>query len=173
MKARMDAQKAIRKAGELCSKQTKWTPYVKGQKVWLEGTHLSTSHPFTKLCPKQFGPFQITEILGPVTYRLSLPKRWRIHNAFHRALLSPYVETKEYGVNFTEPSPDLIDGEAEWEVERILGSRHHRRKKELQYLIKWKGYSAAHNSCESVNNVNTSELFEEFYQKQPMPIKAV
>jgi hypothetical protein len=63
----------MRRAGELCSKQTKWTPYIKGQKVWLEGTHLSTSHPFTKLHPKQFGPFQITEVLGPVTYRLSLP----------------------------------------------------------------------------------------------------
>jgi len=49
---RFQAQKAMRRARELCSKQTKWTPYVKGQKVWLEGTHLSTSHPFVKLCPK-------------------------------------------------------------------------------------------------------------------------
>jgi hypothetical protein len=50
--ARVQAQKAMRRAGELHTKQTKWTPYVKGQKVWLEGTHLSTSHPFTKLHPK-------------------------------------------------------------------------------------------------------------------------
>src|SRR6266850_2307219 len=49
------------------SKHTRWTPYVKGQKVWLEGTHLSTSHPFVELHPKRFGPFQITETLGSVT----------------------------------------------------------------------------------------------------------
>ena len=116
---------SMRRAGELHSKQTKWTPYVKGQKVWLEGMHLSTSHLFTKLWPKQFGPFQITEVLGPVTYRLSLLERWKIHNTFHVTLLSPYVETEEHGVNFTEPPPNLIEGKPEWEVEKILGSRQH------------------------------------------------
>jgi hypothetical protein len=121
--ARVHASKAMRRAGELRSKQTKWTAYVKGQKVWLEGMHLSNSHPFTKLWPKRFGPFQITEVLGPVTYRLSLPERWKIHNAFHATLLSPYVETEEHGANFTKPPPDLIEGEPEWEVEKILGSR--------------------------------------------------
>jgi len=49
---RFQAQKAMRRAGGLRSKQTKWTPYIKGQKVWSEGTHLSTSHPFIELCPK-------------------------------------------------------------------------------------------------------------------------
>jgi hypothetical protein len=58
-----------------------------------------------------------------VTYRLSLPERWKIHNAFHATLLSPYVEMEEHGVNFTELPPDLIEGEPEWEVEKILGSR--------------------------------------------------
>jgi hypothetical protein len=121
--ARVQAQKAMRRGGELHSKQTKWTPYIKGQNVWLEGTHLSTSHPFTKLQPKWFGPFQITEVLGLVTYKLSLPERWKIHNAFHATLLSPYVEMEEHGINFTELPPDLIKGEPEWEVEKILGSR--------------------------------------------------
>src|SRR6266850_1154472 len=49
---RFQAQKAMRRARGLHSKQTKWTPYVKGQKVWSEGMHLSTSHPFVELCPK-------------------------------------------------------------------------------------------------------------------------
>jgi hypothetical protein len=56
-------------------------------------------------------------------YRLSLPERWRIHNTFHATSLSPYVKMEEHGVNFTEPPPDLIKGEPEWEVEKILGSR--------------------------------------------------
>src|SRR6267142_490228 len=105
---RFQAQKAMRRARGLHSKQTKWTPYVKGQKVWSEGTHLSTSHPFIELHPKQFGPFQITEILGSVTYRLNLLEKWKIHNTFHATLLSPYEETEECGVNFTEPPSDPI-----------------------------------------------------------------
>ena len=162
----------MRRAEELCSKQTKWTPYVKGQKVWLEGTHLSTSHTFTKLCPKQFGPFQITETLGPEIYRLDLPENWRIHNAFHATLLSSYVETEEHRVNFTELPPDLIEGEPEWEVKKVLELRHHGRKKQLQYLIKWREYNIAHNSWEPAEHVHAPELLKEFYYEQPIAIKA-
>src|SRR6267142_2493191 len=89
--ARFQAQKTMRRARELRSKQTKWTPYIKGQKVWSQGTHLSTSHPFVELRPKQLGPFQIIGMVGSVTYRLNLPEKWKIHDAFHATLLSPYV----------------------------------------------------------------------------------
>ena len=53
--------------------------------------------------PKREGPFVITEVLGPVTYRLLLPASWRIHNVFHAALLKKYKENEVYGENFTEP----------------------------------------------------------------------
>ena len=67
--------------------------------------------------PKQEGPFVITEVLGPVTYRLKLPTSWRIHNIFHATLLKPYRE------NFTEPPPELVEGEEVYEVETICGHR--------------------------------------------------
>ena len=76
------------------------------------------------------------ETLGPVTYRLNLPEKWKIHNAFHAIPLSPYVETEEHGVNFTKSPSDLIKGEPEWEVEKILGSRCYGQKNKLEYLIK-------------------------------------
>ena len=40
--------------------------------------------------PRREGPFTITEVLGPVTYRLKLPTTWRIHDVFNAALLKPY-----------------------------------------------------------------------------------
>jgi hypothetical protein len=106
-----------------------------------------------------------------MTYRLNLPEKWKIHNAFHATLLSPYVETEEHGVNFIELPSDLIKGEPKWEVEKILGSRHYGQKKTLEYLIKWKGYSAVYNSWEPADNVHTSELLEEFYSEEPMAIR--
>jgi hypothetical protein len=42
------------------------------------------------------------------------------------------------------PSPELIDGEEEFEVEEITGERTVRRKK--QYLVKWLGYPVSDNS---------------------------
>ena len=106
-------------------KTQSYKPYTKGQKVWLEGKNLKTSHPTMKLRPKHFGPFTVSEVLGPTTYWLDLPETWKIHNMFHGVVLSPYQETKEYGRNFMEPPPELIEGKPKYEVERILSSRRH------------------------------------------------
>jgi hypothetical protein len=38
---------------------------------------------------------------------------------FHTSLLTPYIETKEYGENFSRPPPDLINNEEQYEVEAI------------------------------------------------------
>ena len=117
------ATTAITQAQSLWKKAVNFHPYQKGDKVWLEGTNLCTSHPNHKLCPKRFGPFEVTAALSEVTYHLKLPATWQIHNVFHMSLLLPYHETKVHSINYSEPVPDLIDGEPEWEVEAILDSR--------------------------------------------------
>ena len=61
--------------------------------------------------PKQKGQFFITEVLGPVTYRLQLLVSWQIHNVCHAALLRPYKENKVYGQNYLKPPHELLDGE--------------------------------------------------------------
>ena len=88
--------------------------------------------------PKREGLFVITEVLGPVTYRLQLPKSWRIHDVFHAALLRPYRENETYGNNFTKPPPELVEGEEVYEIETILG--HQKRGRGYQYFVKWRGY---------------------------------
>jgi len=81
----------------------------------------------------------------------------------------PYHETKEHGCNFPEPTPELIGGQPEWEVEEILNSRQYRH--ELQYLIKWKGYSDAHNSWEPKENVTTPALLAAYHGQNAAVIK--
>ena len=70
----------------------------------------------------------------------------------------------EYGENFMEPPPDLIEGVAEWEVEKILDMRTQRSQK--QYLIRWKGYSSAHDSWEPWENINAPLLMAEFEKQR-------
>src|SRR5579863_5303118 len=152
----------MKQAQELLGHKTHHRLYQKGQKVWLEGTNLQMTHPTAKLCPKHYGPFKIMEIIGSTTYCLELLPQWRIHNAFHASLLLPYQETPEHGRNFKEPPPDLMDGQPEWEVEEILQEWTRCVKK--QYLIRWKGYSEAHDSWEPEAYLNAPELLQAFHQ---------
>src|SRR5579863_5683427 len=166
----------IKHVQELVIKQSKFKPFLEGQKVWLDSTHLKTTHPVTKLCPKRYGPFTVTKKISHVAYQVDLPPSWKIHNAFHASLLSPYRETPEHGQNFMEPPPDLIDGEQEWEVECIVATRLYRCNKKHQYRIRWKGYSEAHDTWEPVSNVHAPDLMAAFHQKEqqtPMIIRTI
>ena len=101
--------------------------YKLGDQVWLEATHLKLRHQKIKLAPKSYKPFRVIKEVSPVAYKIQLPVSLGIHNVFHASLLSPYQETAAHGPNFSQPPPDLIDGEEEYEVERIFNHRCHGR----------------------------------------------
>lgn len=130
-------------------------PFKKGQKVWLEAKNLRFITDHRKLAMKCQGPFEITEVLGPLTYRLKLPSQWRIHPVFHANLLTPYHTNVTHGPNFELPPPDLIEGEEEYEVEAIVA--HRKKWGRMTYLVKWKGYPTSENSWEPEPNLNNAK----------------
>jgi hypothetical protein len=81
------------------------------------------------------------------------------------SLLTPYKETIEHGQNFMEPPPDIIDDTPEWEVETILGQRTFGRWKKKQYLVRWKGYSQAHDQWVNADNMHAEDLIRAFEGK--------
>ena len=45
-----------------------------------------------KLSPRYIGPFEMVERIGPLAYRLDLPKELsRVHNVFHISMLRKYI----------------------------------------------------------------------------------
>ena len=56
---REEAALAMQHAQESWVKPTKYKPYQQGDRVWLEGTNLHTTHPTRKLGPKRYGLFKI------------------------------------------------------------------------------------------------------------------
>jgi hypothetical protein len=87
-----------------------------GQRVWLDAKNLKLPYSLVKLAPKRHGPFQITQVISPVAYKLALPPQWTIHPIFHASTLTPYVETKKHGENYSRPPLDLIGGKEQYKV---------------------------------------------------------
>jgi hypothetical protein len=107
-------------------------PFRKGHKVWLETKNIKLSYT-KKMTTKREGPFEITEVLGPNTFRLKLPEHWKIHDVFHSNLLTSYVETEAHGPNYEIPPPDLIDEEEHYEVSKIV--QHKKKRNRYEYLV--------------------------------------
>jgi hypothetical protein len=136
--------------------------YKEGNLVWLEGKNLCINQPTAKLVPRRHGPFKIIQVMSAVNYCLELPTQWSIHPMFHIDLLTPYRETIMHGPNFTQPAPELIDGEEEYSVEKILDSRQFGRRRRLQYLVKWEGYPDLDNMWIDKDDVFAEDKVWEF-----------
>ncbi|CAJ0945052.1 unnamed protein product [Ranitomeya imitator] len=134
-----------------------------GDLVWLSSRHITMKVSSPKFKPRFIGPYRISEVLNPVSFRLTLPDSFSIHNVFHRSLLRRYVAPMVPSVN--PPAPVLVEGELEYIVEKILDSRVSRRK--LQYLVKWKGYAQEDNSCVFASDVHAPDLVRAFHVAHP------
>jgi len=106
------------------------------------------------------GPYKVKGIISSNVIELELPKSIRIYpvvNISRVQLYKPQVE----GQKKTPPKPVIIEGEEEFEVEKIINKRTVRGKE--KFLVRWKGYTAEENTWESRENLeNAKELVEEF-----------
>jgi hypothetical protein len=165
--AREQAQHFMIKAQQSWVKHRDTPKYKEGDLVWLEGKNLRLNQPTAKLVPRRHGPFKVIQVMSAVNYRLELPMQWSIHPVFHTDLLTPYKETIMHGPNFTRPTPELIDGEEEYTVEKILDSRRFSRQRRLQYLVKWEGYLDSDNMWVDKDDVFADDKLREFKTSNP------
>ena len=129
--------------------------------MWLEAINLHLNYPSRKLAPKRQGPFEISQVLSPLTYHLCLPATWKIHNVFHTSLLSPYKETKSDGPNFSKPLSDLIGTEEKYKVKQIVS--HWGTLGCCKYMTAWKGYSSSENTWKPESNLqHASEILSTY-----------
>ncbi len=136
-----------------------------GDNVLLNSKHITLKHPgATKLLPKYIGPFKVIAKIGEVAYRLELPKNMKCHNVFHVSLLHKFVKGRRYQ---PPPPPLEVDGELEYEVEKILMSREGPHGKRW-FLLKWKGYPEEHNTWEPEKNLtHCKQILKNWWNKFP------
>lgn len=107
--------------------------HYKQQSVNKKGWH--------KLSPKYFGPFQVTERIGKVAYKLKLPSTAKIHNVFHVSLLKKQLRSD---VRASPQLPPIVDPQnPSWEPSVVLARRIYKKKDATgtQWLVQWKNSS--------------------------------
>jgi len=155
--------------------------YEVGQRVLLNMRSLTApTHRGVKFklrAPWQ-GPFTISEVLTgddgqSVAYRLQLPMQWKCHNTFSVDKLRPYLSSQIFQDRKEIPPPtQLIEGEEEFVVDRILADRVVKRRKgrrtisETEYLVSWKGYGEAHHEWLPERALNTQYPLEQLVAYQ-------
>jgi len=145
--------------------------YQVGDLVMLHGRNIQTRCPSRKLDHKNQGPFQVEKVISPLTVKLTLPRKWRIHKVFHVSLLEPYQAGKMQAT----PDPvkvlweaDNIENSEEYDVDEIMGSTKKGRR--VLYLVKWRDYPNRMDwTNEPFDNFSEGglEKLREFHRQNP------
>lgn len=108
-----------------------------------------------KLAPRYFGPFQITQRIETVAYKIDLPKESMVYPVFHVSYLKKKVGDR---VNPNPRIPTVMEDDTMApEPEGIL-DRRLKKKGNLagvDLLVHWKGYKV-----EDATWVNADELLQ-------------
>ena len=136
--------------------------YEVGDEVVPAMRHLCVNqHLPVKLRRRWIGPFSIAKVISPVAYWLNLPPTWQIYLVFHASSLKRYYQSEEFGRVERPPSPVVVDGEEEFEVEAIL--RHKGSGARRLYWVLWKGYPITEASWEPELHLrNAPQILEEY-----------
>ena len=113
-----------------------------------------------KLTERFVGPYKVKEIISSNAVKLELSSTVKIHPVVNVSRIRRYIGQVE-GQRKEQPAPVIIEGEEEWEVERILNKRKVRGRD--KYLVRWKGFTAESDTWEGRENLkNAKEAIEEF-----------
>lgn len=119
-----------------------------------------------KLSPRYFGPYEVTEKVGHVAYRLKLPLGSMVHPVFHVSMLKgKVVDTKEW----SSDAPIAGPGGEMTVPESILERRMVRSGNSYTVLVKVRWLNLPEQEASWENFYEMEKAFPEFMARQQPP----
>ena len=109
------------------------------------------------------GPYRVKGIVSSNAIELDLLSSVRIHPVVNISRICRYRDQVK-GQKVTPPPPVEIQGEMEYEVERILSER--KRYGKVEYLVRWKGHTVEEDTWEKEENLGNAREAVEDYEKE-------
>jgi len=125
-----------------------------------------------KLGQQFAGPLKVLDRVGKLAYRLELPPSWRIHDVISVAHLEPAHTNDPYRrPRPEEPEGVIVDGEKEWEVEKLLSKRTYRRGRGMttEYLARWLEYGPEFDSWVNIKDLGNAKELVRLYESGQTP----
>ena len=124
-----------------------------------------------KLTEHFVGPYKVKGVVSSNAIELKLPKSIKIYSVVNVSRVQLYKPQVE-GQKKIPLKPVIIEGEEEFEIEKILNKRTVKGKEKFlvrwkeKFLVRWKGYIAEEDTWKNRENLkNTKELVKEFERK--------
>jgi len=155
------AQAVLKKAQEKIKKQAdqhrgEVEEYKVGDMVLLSTRDLKwqmVGRRTDKLTERFVWPYRMKGIISSNVIELDLPSSVRIHPVVNVSRIRRYRDqVREQKV--MPPPPVEIQGEMEYEVEKILSKRKRYRK--VEYLVRWRGFTAEEDTWKKEGNLGNA-----------------
>lgn len=146
------------------NKKRREIDFGKGDLVWVNTKHWKTLRPSRKLSEQKAGPFKIKEAKGNA-FELDLPESIKVHLVFNADKLRKAADDPLPGQELDEPPLIEVDGEHEWELEKVLGVRQVYGG--LKYTVQWLGFDHDPEEYWAKNFKNALLALKEFHDTHP------
>jgi hypothetical protein len=164
--ARQNLLQAQARQSTQANKKRRLEDFDIGDLVYITKKAWRTDRPCDKLDNPVVGPFPI---IGKKhhSWVVELPQSYKVYNVFHSDRLRKAAGQSLPGqLNENDLNESYtIDGEIEWEVDRILGSRIYRGK--LQYQVEWKGWDPDNTWYDAESFKNSPTLLRLYHADNP------
>ena len=148
------------------NKKRREVDFTVDDSVYVSKKGFTTPAPTTRLDSQYAGPWRIIEERGH-SFVLDVPASFKGKNLFHADRLRKAADNPLPQQVDDPETPEEINGEPEWEVEKVLASRLFGRTKKLQYQVSWKGCDPDDVWYPASKLKNSSTLLETFHEDYP------